>query len=154
MAHTMTSLRWLTSVLAGCLALGIAGCESLEGEKILSWDDPAAGIQVQVKSMLRGGSMRLHMAVTRQGKERRAVLTDSANLHLATLLRYNDWVLVLSGPYVLGGYDIASDKIVPYGSSALPFTYHTLAGYTLDQKRIAEGDDPEPFSFQQRVDRP
>lgn len=144
----------LLGILAAILTLALAGCDDFDGEKILGWDDAASRTQVQVKSKLHGGSMRVHMEITRDGKLARMVLNESVDLRLATLLRYNDWVLVLAGPYVLGGYDMNAGQIAPYNSGALPFTYHTYAGYPLDAKRIAEGDDPEPFNFQRRLDRP
>ena len=140
-------------ILTACLALVAGGCNDFEGETILSWDDPGTHAHVEVKYKQHGSDMRIHMQVKRDGREQRLVLTDRADVHLATLLHYNDWILVLSGPYVLGGYDIVADKIVAANSAALPFTLRTASGYPVDEKRIADGDDPEPFGFVARKDR-
>lgn len=154
MVHALTGMKWFAwMVLAGAM-LAVSACDALEGKTLLAWDDPAGGVRIQVKSIDRGSATQVHLQVNRGGKEQRLVLYDKAELRVVTLLHYNDWILVLSGPYVLGGYDMKADRIEAYDSYALPFTYHTMAGFPLAEKRLADGDDPEPFNFKKRNDLP
>lgn len=142
-------LRLLTVVLA----VGLVGCEDFEGQTILSGEDAPTRTQITVKSKLHGGYNRVHIEVKRDGKEIRQVIADDAQVHRALLVRYNQWFLVLSGPYVLGGYDVESGQIAPMNSRSLPFTSRTVSGYRVDEKQVAEGEDVPPDRFESRLDR-
>lgn len=129
-----------------------AGCDTFEGEPILQWTDSESGTQITVRSNLHGGKNRIHMEVARDGATQRMVLVSDANVHLASLLRYNEWLLVLSGDYVIGGYDLSTGKIVPYNSRALPFTVRTRSGQVVQESRLSDGEDTAPFNFETRRD--
>lgn len=141
---------WLLAVISSLFVL--PGCNEFEGEPILQWTDKGSGADITVRSSIHGGTTRLHMEVTRGGNTKRMVLSSDVQPHLVSLLHYNDWFLVLSGDYVIGGYDAAADRIVPANSRALPFTLHSRAGYVVQQVRVAEGEDPAPFEFEPRPD--
>ena len=138
--------------LALCSLFFLTGCENFEGQKILSWTDPDTGVRLEVSSQLYGGKTRVHMQVWRNGKTNRQTLADRLELNHASLVRLNDWVLVLGGPYVLGGYDLKNDKIVGVNSDALPFTVRNVSGYVVDSKTIGDGADVPPLDFKERRD--
>ena len=139
--------------LALCLLFFLAGgCESFEGQKILSWTDPDTGSRVEVSSQIYGGKTRINMQVWRDGKTRRQTLADRLELRHASLVRFDDWVLVLGGPYVFGGYDLKNDKIAGINSDALPFTVRNISGYVVDEKNLGDGEDVPPLEFHERAD--
>lgn len=139
-------------LLVFCALFAGPGCDALEGEAILQWADTPTNTEVVIRSALHGGKKRIHMEVTRDGASKRMVLVNDADVRLASLLRYNEWLLVLSGDYVLGGYDFENDRIVPYNSRALPFTVRTRSGDIVQQNRLEEGDGAAPFNFEHRRD--
>lgn len=150
MPHAL-SLRSILSLTLALLFFA-GGCESFEGEKILAYKDPDTGLNVDVFSQMRGGKTRVHMEVTRDDKTRRLVIADGLQMHNASLIRFNQWLLVLAGPYVLGGYDIDGDRLVAMNSDALPFTVRGISGYVVDEKQIGTGDDAPPINFRERTD--
>ncbi len=147
-------VRWLPIVIvfAGML-LAFAGCDTLEGDTLLTWKDEDANATFSVHTRVRGGTIVCDLHATRNGKLNRMMLAEEVEIHDLSLLRYNDWLLVLSGPYVLGGYDYASDKIAPAISDALPFTKHTQVGYVVANVKIGEGEDKPPARYREKVDR-
>lgn len=153
MAHCFNML-WrglLACVLVA--ALFLAGC-GLEGKTLVSVDDKDTGAKVAVVARSGLDQTRVHLQVVRKGKEQNLVICDKIELHDVGLLRYNDWFLVVSGPYVIGGYDADGDRIVPMNSDALPFTYRTLSGYVIAEKHLSDGEFAVPSDFVVRKDRP
>ena len=138
--------------LALCSLFFFTGCDSFEGQKILSWTDPDTGVRLEVSSQMYGGKTRVHMQVWRKGKSERQTIADRLELNHASLVRFNDWVLVLAGPYVLGGYDIKNDRIAAVNSDALPFTVRNISGYVVDEKKLGDGADVPPLDFKERND--
>src|SRR5678816_1258275 len=115
-------VRWVPILLvAAGILLALAGCDELEGTTLLKWTDDKANTTFSVQSRIRGGKTLCDLHVNRDGKLNRMMLAEEVDIQHLVLLRYNDWLLVLSGPYVLGGYDYSAGKIVPAISDALPF---------------------------------
>lgn len=152
MTRSLEILRPLLCLALFSLCLLAGGCESFEGQKILSWVDPDTGARVEVSSQLYGGKTRVHMQVWRNDSSKRQILADRLELNHASLVRFNDWVLVLAGHYVLGGYDVKNDKIVGVNSDSLPFTVRNVSGYVVDEKKLGDGEDVPPIDFKERRD--
>ena len=134
------------------LGMLLAGC-GMEGTSLLSWQDKDGGVTFDVKQRTYGGKVLCDLHATRNGKLNRATIATVPAIHELSLLRYDDWLLVLRGPYVIGGYDYRSDKIVPANSGDLPFTYHTSTGSVVASKTLDEGKDEPTEEFVNRPDR-
>ena len=124
-----------------------------DGERIFTWNDSDSGARVEVRAQMYGGKSRVYMQVTRDGLQKRMVLASGAQIRDASLVLYNDFVLVLAGPYVIGGYQVSADKILPMNAPALPFTVRSGSGFVLDEVHLADGDNVPPPNFIERPDR-
>lgn len=131
----------------------LGGCDQMEAATTLQWEDAESNAQFKAAIRERGSRLVCDLEVTRDGRFNRLLLAEYVDVHQFTLLKYNDWLLVLSGPYVLGGYNYSKDAIVPMNSDALPFTQHTLSGYPVATLQIDDGEDQPPFNFKSRHDR-
>ncbi len=115
-------------------------------EVLLSWTDGQT--QAAFELLAWPGAPRryaLDLAVTREGKKRTERLDDYARLGTVSLLRYRQWVLVLNGRYVLGGYDFQTDKL--YGQrdwDKLPFTLHGGSGTIVARSVVGETPGARP----------
>ena len=141
----------LPLIIAGLACLSVAGCDALEGTPVLTWTDGNSGATFTVKTQLSGDTTLYQLQVTRDDKMLREILCDHVDIRTLTLLRYNDWILVLSGPYVIGGYDYDSDAIVGLNSSKLPFTQRGNGGIEVASVELRDsGPEGEPFDFDSR----
>jgi len=154
-AQMCVSLRFGTVLLLllASFSLFSGGCDSFEGERIFTWNDSDSGARVEVRAQMYGGKSRVYMQVTRDGLQKRMVLASGAQIRDASLVLYNDFVLVLAGPYVIGGYQVSADKILPMNAPALPFTVRSGSGFVLDEVHLADGDNVPPPNFIERPDR-
>ena len=152
--HRLSCSKLCVFVLASfaVFACFLSGCGKMDGTELLRWQDPKTQTTFKVGSRQRGDNMQCYLEV--QGaKYSSQILADRTDLHRVSMLRYDEWILVLSGPYVLGGYNYQSGKISGMNAPELPFTVHTLSGQEVAATQIDEGTDSPPFNFQERRDR-
>jgi hypothetical protein len=93
------------------------------------------------------------LEITREGKTSIGIVAQRVTIHRLALVHFNDWLLVTSGKYVLGGYDYNTRQIVAVDSGALPFTQRTLSGEEVANVTLDEGEDVAPPGWVDRPDR-
>lgn len=146
-------MRWFACILAlGLLLAG--GCE-LDRKVLLRWSDPEGGAQFLVGTRDRLSGTQVFLEVTREGKTSVNIVAKNVEVHRLSLVRFNDWVLVMSGKYVVGGYDYGTRQIHGMESASLPFTKRTVAGDEVAAVKIDDGEDvaPSGTGWTERPDR-
>jgi hypothetical protein len=133
--------------------ISAAGCSkpTHNGEELLiEWHDPASKMTFRVTE--RPGVMvhtftRLY--VEREGRIESAQIDDDASFGTLSLVRYENWLLVLSNNEVWAGYDYNSSRIVgEHQYEYLPFTIRKSKGEVVASKWIhwANGS-PSSFPY-------
>ncbi len=128
------------------------GCDQLRGVIPVFWQDGATSTIFTARVHEEGEGMTCELEVARDGTTKREVLAKGADIRVLTMWRYKEWLLVCSGPYVLGGYDYDTRDIEVMNSPDLPFTVHRISGDPVTTKRIKSGEDKPPPGFEERGD--
>ncbi len=139
------------AVVCSTLGTGCADTEvPLKPEEniVLTWGESKSQLRLWATDRLTLAQCITMLHVKHKGKMQSVMLDDDVCFKTVRFLKYKDWILVLNGKYVLGGYHIGSGKIYgEYDWDQLPFTVWGISGKVLAQKRIDTGTSGIPCNF-------
>lgn len=147
----MLKLKWV-SALVGIAGIALMGWYFWSVREpsytVLLWEDTNADITFRVTETpgaIAHTFTRLH--VTRDGQTESEQLDDDAYFGTASLVRWEDWLLVLNDDFVMGGYQYSTGTLYgEYDWEKLPLTIRSQAGEIVVRKRI-RGRGAKPATF-------
>ena len=126
---------WGLLVLCFAVCFGhAAGCDPYPKDRtVLEWHDTARPLQITVVERFLAADIVYEMRVVDKGNDRVVVLGDKMVPKAMSIVEYREWLLVLKGDYVIGGYSTLTGQIGGIAESAIfPFTVRVGGGKLLD----------------------
>ena len=147
-------MKWLTVtiILGVCFVLTLSvGCCHYCGKEstVVTAKDPKEkwDLRVTMRQRPLSGGTRTTLHVFSRGRHQETQLDDDALPGTFVILKYEQWVLILSDGNAWGGYDTRTDEVWgEYEWDRLPFTVWHGSGEVLARKVVSK-DGGSPVNY-------
>lgn len=129
-------LRSITNGIV-IFAIAIVGCDKTSKDQaVLSWTDVRTSVRVEMLVRQEAVDTVSTIKVTGTSAAQHRMLTDKMGLATVRFVRYEDWLLIVDNDLVMGGYNLAKNKLSSCYDTDLPFTDWSGSGTVVATKVV------------------